>query len=96
MHPVAVHALAQPAQPAGAERQVAGVVRHAETRAPLGSVIVTAGAGRTSPMARAIRPACASRRGQIEASAADFYPLCTQIGVTQSDAADAELLLVPA
>ncbi len=96
MHAVAVHALAQPAQPAVAERQVAGVVRHAETRAPLGNVTVSAGAGRTLTDGEG-RFVLRVPAGvvTIEVSAAEFYPLSTQIDVTQSDAVDAELLLVP-
>ena len=96
MHAVAVHAVAQPAQPAVAERQVAGVVRHAETRAPLGNVTVSAGAGRTLTDGEG-RFVLRVPAGvvTIEVSAAEFYPLSTQIDVTQSDAVDTELLLVP-
>ena len=96
MHAVAVHALAQPAQPAAAERQIAGVVRHAETRAPLGDVTVSAGAGRTVTDGEG-RFVLRVPAGvvTIEVSAAEFYPLSTQIDVTLSDAIDTELLLVP-
>jgi hypothetical protein len=87
--------LAQPTQPAPAQRRIAGVVRHADTRAPLSDVTVTAAAARTMT----------DGEGQfvlnlpagvilIEASAAGFYPLSTQIDVTVSDATT-ELLLVP-
>ena len=79
-----------------AERQVAGVVRHAETRAPLGNVTVSAGAGRTLTDGEG-RFVLRVPAGvvTIEVSAAEFYPLSTQIDVTQSDAVDTELLLVP-
>ncbi len=87
---------AQNPQPAGADRQIAGVVRHADTRAPLADVTVSADARRT----------VTDRDGRfvlrvpagvvlIEAGAAEFYPLSTSIDVTLSDATDSELLLVP-
>ena len=85
-------ALASP-QP---ERQISGLVRHAETRAPLPDVTVSAGDRRT----------ITDREGrfelhvpagvvQVEASAPEFYSLSTQVDVTASDATDTELLLVP-
>ena len=95
-HFPATPGLAQPNQPAGAERQIAGVVRHAETRAPLRDVTVTADARRTvtDGDGRFVLRVPAGIVS-IEASAAEFYPLSTQIDVTLSDAADTELLLVP-
>ena len=92
----AVHASTQAAQPTGAERQIAGVVRHAETRAPLADVTVAVDDRRTQT----------DREGRfvlrvppgvvlIAATAAEFYPLSTQIDVTATDAIDTELLLVP-
>jgi hypothetical protein len=93
---LAAHGFTQGTQPAGAERQVAGVVRHAETSAPLADVTVTADGRRTQtdPEGRFVLrvPPGVVR---IEASAPDFYPLSTEIDVTQNDAIDAELLLVP-
>jgi hypothetical protein len=88
--------LAQPNQPAGTERQIAGVVRHAETRAPLPDVIITADARRTVSDGDG-RFVLRVPAGVIliETSAADFYPLSTQIDVTLSDAVDTELLLAP-
>ena len=92
----AVLGLAQPNQPIGAEREITGVVRHAETRAPLGDVIVTADARRTvtDGDGRFVLRVPAGIVS-IEASAAEFYPVSAQIDVTMSDAADTELLLVP-
>ena len=88
--------LAQPAQPAPAERRIAGVVLHAETRTPLPDAAVTAAALRTVTDSEG-RFALSVPAGVIliEASAAGFYPLSTQIDVTVSDATDTELLLVP-
>ena len=93
---VVVPSLAQPAQPAGTERRIAGVVRHAESRAPLRDVTVAADAIRTVTDGEG-RFVLRVPAGVIliEASAAEFYPLSTQIDVTQSDAIDTELLLVP-
>ena len=93
---LAIPGLAQPAQPSGTERQIAGVVRHAETRAPLRDVSVTADARRTvtdgeGRFVLRVPPGVVL----IEASAAEFYPLSTQIDVTLTDATDTELLLVP-
>ena len=95
-HVPATPGLAQPNQPAGDEREIAGVVRHADTRAPLGDVIVTADARRTvtDGDGRFVLRVPAGIVS-IEASAAEFYPVSTQIDVTLSDAADTELLLVP-
>ncbi len=81
---------------AQAERQIAGVVLHAETGVPLPGVAVSADERRT----------VTDRDGRfvlrvpagvvlIEASAAEFYPLSTSIDVTLSDATETELLLVP-
>jgi hypothetical protein len=88
--------LAQSNQPAGTERQIAGVVRHAETRAPLRDVTVTADAHRTvsDGDGRFVLRVPAGVV-TIEASARDFYPLAASIDVTLSDAADTELLLAP-
>ncbi len=88
--------LAQPQPPAQTERQIAGVVRHAETGVPLPGVSVSADERRT----------VTDRDGRfvlrvpagvvlIEASAAEFYPLSTTIDVTLTDATETELLLVP-
>jgi hypothetical protein len=93
---VVPRALAQPDVPIQAERQIAGVVRHAETRAPLPGVTVAAGERRTMTDADGrfvLRvPAGAVL---IEVSGAEFYPLAVPIDVTQSDATETELLLVP-
>ena len=93
---LAIPTQAQPAQPAGTERRIGGVVRHAETRAPLRDVTVGADAVRavTDGEGRFVLRVPAGVV-LIEASAADFYPLSTQIDVTQNDAVDTELLLVP-
>ena len=93
---LAVRGLAQVSVPAAAERQIAGVVRHAETRAPLAEVTVVV-EGRRTQTDRDGRFMLRVPAGVvlIEASAADFYPLSTQIDVTQNDAIDTELLLVP-
>jgi hypothetical protein len=95
MHFVAASGLAQPSQGVGAERQIAGVVRHAETRAPLSGVTITADTRRTVSDAdgRFVMRVPAGVVS-IEASAPEFYPLSTQIDVTLSDA-DTELLLAP-
>jgi hypothetical protein len=77
-------------------RQIAGVVRHAETRAPLAGVTVSAGDQRTITD-RDGRFVLRVPAGvvQVAASVPEFYPLTTQIDVTASDAPDTELLLVP-
>jgi hypothetical protein len=93
---LAVTAQAQPQPPARPERQVAGVVRHAETRAPLPDVTIIADARRT----------VTDREGRfvlvvpagvvlVEASASEFYTLSTPIDVSLGDAPEMELLLVP-
>jgi hypothetical protein len=85
-------ASAEPAPSPQAERQIAGIVLQAETRAPISGVTVNAGERRT----------VTDRDGRfvlrvptgpvlIEVNAAEFYPL----SVMSSDATEIELLLVP-
>ena len=96
---------------AQSERQIAGVVRHAETRAPLAGVTVRVAPPSGDPQRvgdpeRVALQTITDRDGrfvlrvpagvvQVEASAPEFYPLSTQIDVTAGDAPDTELLLVP-
>lgn len=83
------------AQPA-LDRQIAGVVRQSETRAPLPGVtvavldrsVVTDAQGRFTIRIPAGLPL-------LELSLNGFYPLATTIDVRQADALDTELLLVP-
>jgi hypothetical protein len=81
---------------AQSERQIAGVVRHVETRVPLPDVTVSADDRRTVTDREgrfAIRVPAGTV--QVEASAPEFYSLSTQVDVTTSDATEIELLLVP-
>jgi hypothetical protein len=89
-------AMAQSSPPVQAERQIAGVVRHTDTRAPLPGVTVAAG-GRQAVTDADGRFVLRVPAGEVlvEVSVAGFYPLSVPIDVTQSDATEAELLLVP-
>ena len=81
---------------AQSERQIAGVVRHAETYLPLADVTVTAGEGRTiTDRDGRFELRVPAGVVQVEASAPEFYSLSTQIDVTATDASETELLLVP-
>ncbi len=92
--------LATPSVPASAqtpvERQIAGVVLHSETRAPLADVAVAVGERRTTTD-RDGRFALRVPAGPatIEVLLVDFYPLSTVVDVTARDAVDTELTLVP-
>lgn len=88
---LAVPALAQPI-----EREIAGIVRHSETRAPLADATVAAGDRRT----------VTDRNGRfvlrvpagvvtVEVTAVDFYSFSTPIDVSLQDAPDTELTIVP-
>ena len=81
---------------AQSERQIAGVVRHAETYLPLADVTVTAGEGRTiTDRDGRFELRVPAGVVQVEASAPEFYSLSTQVDVTATDASETELLLVP-
>ena len=78
------------------DRQIGGIVRDAGTRAPLpgvaieaaGQLAVTDGDGR---FVLRVPPGLL----RVELTLDGFYPLSTDIDVTQADAAETELLLVP-
>src|SRR5262245_27045525 len=89
-------ASADPATVLQSERQIDGVVQHAETHAPVAGVTVSAGDRRTTTD-RDGRFVLRVPAGvvQVDASAPEFYSLTTQLDVTAGDATDTELLLVP-
>ncbi len=80
---------------ATADREISGVVRDAETHAPLADVTIEAGARRvvTDREGRfTLRTPPASSVWNSRSTA--YYPLSTTIDVTQADAVGTELLLV--
>ncbi|HUR34799.1 MAG TPA: TonB-dependent receptor [Vicinamibacterales bacterium] len=82
-------------QPA-TERQITGTVRHGESRVPLTGAAIAAGERRTSSDREGrFTLRVAAGVAVLDVTHPGFYPLTTTIDVSETDALDAELLLVP-
>ena len=78
------------------ERQISGIVRQVESRAPLpGVTVATLDRSTTTDAAGHFTIRVPAGLPLLELSLNGFYPLATTIDVRQADALDAELLLVP-